>query len=96
MINLTAEFNAKSGSEQHLLSLLTALIEPSRNEPGCISYRLLQDSKVAGRFVFQEQFADQSAFDFHCQQPYFQHLISQLDGVLAEEPVITFFEEIEA
>lgn len=96
MINLTAEFNAKPGSEQQLLSLLTALIEPTRNEPGCISYRLLEDSKLAGRFVFQEQFADQAAFDFHCQQPYFQQLISQLDGVLTQEPVITFFEEIEA
>ncbi|MDA0127548.1 putative quinol monooxygenase [Vibrio sp. MarTm2] len=95
MIHLTATFDAKDGAEQDLQALLTALIEPTRNEPGCVSYRLFKDTNVAGRFVFQEQFADQEAFDFHSQQPYLQNLLGQLDGILKGEPVITFFEEIE-
>ncbi len=95
MINLTAEFVAKPGLEQELHALLTEMIKPTRSEQGCLSYRLLQDSNILGRFVFQEQFADQEAFDYHCQQPYFQNLISQLDAILNQEPVITFYQEID-
>tara|TARA_Y100001956_G_scaffold82217_1_gene102199 strand:+ start:3143 stop:3430 length:288 start_codon:yes stop_codon:yes gene_type:complete len=95
MINLTAAFHAKEDLEQELHLLLSAMIEPTRKEKGCLSYRLFKNADDAARFTFQEQFVDQQAFDFHCQQPYFQDLLKQLDGVLREEPVITFYEEVE-
>ena len=40
MICLTAEFIAQTGSENQLEQLLTSMLEPSRQEDGCISYQL--------------------------------------------------------
>ena len=58
MINLTATFHAKAGQESVLQSLLVGMLEPSQNEPGCLRYNLLKDSKNPAIFMFQEQFTD--------------------------------------
>lgn len=94
MINVTATFLAKQGQEKALETLLTGIIEPTRNEDGCLRYCLFQDEKQPQKFMFQEQFKDQAAFDFHGQQPHFQALIANLDGLLEAEPEIRFYQEL--
>ncbi|MEJ3674139.1 putative quinol monooxygenase [Vibrio vulnificus] len=95
MIHVTAAFVAQAGKETQLHSVLTAMLEPTRNEQGCLRYVLLKDKNDATKFLFQELFADQAAFDFHCDQPYFHALLAKLDGLLAQEPEIAFFESAE-
>ncbi|EPY1011566.1 putative quinol monooxygenase [Vibrio vulnificus] len=95
MIHVTAAFVAQAGKETQLQSVLTAMLEPTRNEQGCLRYELLKDKSDVTKFLFQELFADQAAFDFHCDQPYFHALLAKLDGLLAQEPEITFFESAE-
>lgn len=96
MINLTATFHAKAGQEQQLEALLVAMLAPTRKEPGNTRYCLFKDKDNAAIFTFQEQFSDQVAFDEHCKQPYFVELLASLDGLLEQEPTITFLEELSA
>ncbi|WP_159653453.1 putative quinol monooxygenase [Vibrio atypicus] len=96
MINLTATFHAKAGQEQQLESLLVAMLAPTRQEPGNTRYCLFKDKENAAIFTFQEQFSDQAAFDEHCKQPHFTQLLASLDGLLEQEPKITFLEELSA
>ncbi|TFH91171.1 putative quinol monooxygenase [Vibrio ouci] len=96
MINLTATFHAKTGQEQQLEELLVAMLAPTRQEPGNKRYCLFKNKDDAAIFTFQEQFADQIAFDEHCKQPYFIQLLASLDGLLDQEPKITFLEELSA
>lgn len=95
MINITATFHAKKGQEASLEALLSAMLTPTRNEPGCISYRLFKDQTKLNLFIFQEVFSDQQAFDDHCQQPHFITLLQQLEGLLEQEPEISFLLSIE-
>ncbi|MUK31542.1 antibiotic biosynthesis monooxygenase [Aliivibrio fischeri] len=96
MIHLTAQFCAKMGKEDALYQLLTAILAPTRNEKGCIRYCLFQDQSDSRKFLFQEQFSDKNAFDSHCKEAHFTDLIANLDGLLEEEPKITFYDAIEA
>jgi len=94
MINLTAKFHATAGQEASLEKLLVAMIAPTRSEPGCIKYTLLRDKANPSVFLFQEQFASQADFDFHCEQPYFKQLLEDLTGLLTTEPEIHFYSEL--
>jgi quinol monooxygenase YgiN len=96
MINLTATFHAKAGNEQKLEALLVAMLAPTHQESGNTRYCLFKDKENAAIFTFQEQFTDQAAFDEHCKQPYFIELLANLDGLLEQEPKITFLEELSA
>ncbi|AQS36137.1 hypothetical protein Sps_00948 [Shewanella psychrophila] len=95
MINITATFHAKKGQEASLEVLLSAMLTPTRNEAGCISYRLFKDQTKPNIFIFQEEFSGQQAFDDHCQQPHFITLLQQLEGLLEQEPKISFLTPIE-
>jgi quinol monooxygenase YgiN len=72
MILGIATIVAKAGKEQELLSALTALLDPTRKEPGCLSYILHQNLDNSGEFIMIEKFSDKSAFDYHCSQSYFE------------------------
>lgn len=96
MIHLTAAFTAQKGQEENLRKLLTDMLEPTRNESGNIRYSLFQETEDNTKFLFQEQFSDQQALDKHCQAPHFVSLLKNLEGVLAEEPNITFYNAVES
>ncbi|WP_045453656.1 putative quinol monooxygenase [Vibrio campbellii] len=94
MIHLTAAFHAKTDTITQLKQALEAMLEPTRNETGSLRYQLFQDKNDPSQFLFQEQFADQAAFDAHCNTAHFQSLLAEIDGLLVSEPTITFFNEI--
>jgi quinol monooxygenase YgiN len=53
---VVAVITARAGSEQQVQQALSALVEPTRSEPGCISYDLLvsaADPAVAGDHLAQ-------------------------------------------
>ena len=43
---VVAVITAKAGSEQQVQQALTALVEPTRSEPGCVSYYLFVSAAV--------------------------------------------------
>ncbi len=94
MIHLTATFHAQLGKEQQLKEVLTQALEPTRNEEGCVRYQLFQDKDNASHFVFQEQFKDQEAFEFHGKTEHFARLNNQIENLLECEPKLAFFNEL--
>ncbi|MGL4335804.1 MAG: putative quinol monooxygenase [Turicibacter sp.] len=94
MINLTAEFFAIDGCEKSLKDSLIKMIEPSRNESGCVSYCLYKNVKNTRVFTFHEQFKDQSSFELHCNSAHFKNMIKEVSSLIVDEPKITFLEEV--
>ena len=94
MINLTATFQAKPEHRDTLEVHLKAMLEPTRQEEGCIRYVLLNNNQQPNIFMFQEQFASQNAFDQHCSQPYFLNLLHNIEGLLEQEVEIQFYTEL--
>ncbi len=94
MIHLTATFHAQPGKEQQLKQVLSAALEPTRNEEGCVSYQLFQDKDDACHFMFKEHFKDQAAFDSHGKSEHFNCLIRDIEDLVACAPKLVFLNEI--
>jgi quinol monooxygenase YgiN len=75
-IVLNVHLTAAPGQEQTLEQQLRALVEPSRAEPGCISYELHRDPENPGKFMFQERFRGQAALDAHLATPHFRQFVA--------------------
>lgn len=71
-IVLNVHMQAAPGKGPELLQHLSALLAPTRKEPGCLEYALHTDPEDADRFMFYEVFRDQAALDAHIAAPYFQ------------------------
>ncbi|WP_104403071.1 putative quinol monooxygenase [Vibrio penaeicida] len=85
MIHLLACFKAKPGKETELQQMLSAMVEPTKAEPGCLRYELFEDNGEEGHFIFNECFVDQSAFEEHQATAHFAHLIENVNDLISEE-----------
>ena len=74
-IILNVHITAAPGKGPELLQRLSALLEPSRNEPGCVRYLLHTDPHDQDKLMFYEAFKDQVALDRHLAEPHFQAFV---------------------
>jgi len=72
---LNVHMEAVPGHEEELAAQLLALVQPTRNEPGCIAYELHRDPRNEGRFMFYEKFASEAALEAHRAAPHFQSFV---------------------
>ncbi|MDX6653968.1 MAG: hypothetical protein QOH18_678 [Solirubrobacterales bacterium] len=69
-----ARWTAKEGEEDAVAAALTGLIEPSRAEPGNLTYVVHRDPEDARRFVIYEGYVDADAYAAHADSDHFRRL----------------------
>ena len=79
-----AILEARPGAREALKTGLTALLAPTRAEPGCLDYVLFEDLERPGRFIMRESFTDEAAFQAHIATPHFQAFFARADTLLAQ------------
>jgi len=58
-------FIAKEGCEDKMKELLTAMVEPSKKEDGCLLYNIFQYENNPRKFMAVETWADEKSLDGH-------------------------------
>ncbi|MFZ3013771.1 MAG: putative quinol monooxygenase [Nitrospira sp.] len=81
---------AKANADQvaQVREILTALVDATRREPGCLSYELLQNHDDPTDFAFVERWASPEAEQAHFVTPHLLATLQKLTGLLASEPQI--------
>ena len=75
-IVVVAEFIAKDGQVQQLIDNLFALVEPTRQEAGCMRYELNQDLDNPRVITFIEKWYSRESLDEHIAQPYIENFFN--------------------
>ena len=86
-IIINAILQAKPGKEEELRSELVKVIEPSREEKGCIQYTLHEDTDKAGTFVFYEKWKSQKDVEAHIETPHYQQYRQQTELLIESRAV---------
>ena len=79
---------------ERLKELLTSLVEPTRQEPGCLYYELLQNQQDPKDFTFVEEWESQKHFNAHLASEHLKNAMNQLPGLVAGEPDIRCYDLI--
>lgn len=87
-MRIVARVSAKPDQVDAVREILLRLIQPSRDEPGCINYLLLQNEVDATDFTFVELWRDRAAFDAHLETPHFKAAAAGLLGRITAPPDI--------
>jgi quinol monooxygenase YgiN len=67
-----ARWTAEPGEEDAVAAALNALVEPSRVEPGNLSYVVHRDPEDPLRFVIYESYVDEAAYTAHAESEHFR------------------------
>ncbi len=70
LITVVAAMKAKPGKEAELRAAALALVEPTRNEKGCVQYDLHVHLTDPGSIVFYENWDTVEDLDHHGQTPH--------------------------
>lgn len=87
-LRVIARARAKIEHVAQVREILSALVDPTRRESGCLSYELLQNASDPTDFVFVEKWASAAAEQAHFATPHVSAALQQLVGLLAAEPEI--------
>jgi quinol monooxygenase YgiN len=90
--SLVGEAFAKSGRADELEKLLLALVAPTLQEKGCVSYRVHRDRSEPLRFVFYEAWATKQDLEAHLQMPYIQEFLAVHMEYLENPMQVTWLE----
>ena len=74
---------AVPGKEEQLKEVLTAMVEPTRKEPGCITYQLYSNDKN-DTFFFYELWETPAHLEAHTKTEHYLHLVKVREGLVAE------------
>ena len=72
MIYLIATLKIEPGSLPKFIDAAKTCIEATRQEPGCISYDLVQSQTDEDTLMFVERWENQEALDGHFNAPHFK------------------------
>ena len=87
-LNVVAVLKAKAGSEAVLQQALSALVEPTRAEAGCISYELFVSAVDPTTMITIELWRSQSDLDAHMQTPHIAQALHAAADALESPPAI--------
>jgi quinol monooxygenase YgiN len=87
-IRIVARVVANPDSADQVRSILSGLVEPTRNESGCISYELLQNRTDPTDFIFVEEWKSDAEVDAHLTTKHVRDALTKLPKLLSGEPDI--------
>lgn len=87
-IRVVARIMANSDSVDRVRSILSELVEATRNESGCISYELLQNRAEQTDFTFIEEWQSDAAIDAHLTAKHIGDALTKLAGLVSAAPDI--------
>ena len=87
-LHVVAVLPAKPGQEETVRAALTALVEPTRAEEGCLSYDLYESAAAPGTFVTVELWRGQADLDAHLKTPHVQQALGAAGDALDGPPAI--------
>lgn len=70
VVNVVAVITARPGCEEAVEGWLRGLLEPSRQDPGCLAYDLHRSLDEPGTFVFYEAWESREMLDAHLAAPH--------------------------
>lgn len=92
-ISVIATTRAKSGHEDAVRDGFASLLAPSRQEPGCLRYDVLEDAHYTGRFFTYEEWSSEEALHTHLHTN--KAALDKVKAMLAEDLRISVLKPLE-
>lgn len=91
-LRVVARLTANPDKVAELKSLLLSIIEPTRQEQGCIKYELLQNQVDPTDFTFVEEWESAALLEQHLASNHLQAAVQKLEGLAVAPPDIRRYE----
>ncbi|WP_196887419.1 putative quinol monooxygenase [Aureivirga sp. CE67] len=89
--NIVAVLNINPDSEKEFMRFAKEMIQKSREEEGCLMYKLFKGVESENEYIFYEKYQDEKSIEIHNTSEHFKAFISVIGPMLLKEPVIEIY-----
>ena len=93
-VHVIALFVAAPGKEEELEQTLTALVEPTRKEAGCIRYDLLRGFGSSAAFAFIEEWESAETLDAHSKSDHLKEAGTKVPALVGAPVSVERYRQI--
>jgi quinol monooxygenase YgiN len=90
VIVVIGRVSTDAGKRAELIDVAQKVASASREEPGCISYRIYEDTERANDFVFVEEWESEEALRRHFRTPHIGEFMQTIPGAFVAPPDVKF------
>jgi quinol monooxygenase YgiN len=90
MIVVVGRVQTNHDNRDELIRIGQRVAQASRQEAGCLGYRLYEDTESENAFVFIEEWADEAALQEHFATPHIAEFMGAFPATLTLEPDVQF------
>jgi quinol monooxygenase YgiN len=90
MIVVVGRVQTDPENRDALVRIGQAVAAASREEAGCISYRIYQDTELEHEFVFVEEWETSEALESHFATPHIREFMEAIPATLVSPPDVKF------
>ncbi len=88
---IIAQLAIKENKVEQFLMLARKMVEESKSELGCLTYRLHREDLNLNNFIIYERYANQEAVDVHNTSEHFMNFKSSIHSLLVKDIKIEIF-----
>src|ERR1700692_2758884 len=92
MIVVVGRVRTDAGKSESLVRIGQAVAAASREEPGCIGYRICEDTEDAKEFVFVEEWESDDALKQHFGTAHIAEFMRAIPSAVVSAPDVKFHE----
>ncbi len=90
MIVAVGRVRTDAAKREELVRVGQGVASASRNEAGCLGYRLYEDTERENEFVFVEEWESQEALEQHFATPHVREFMKAVPATLVAPPDVKF------
>jgi quinol monooxygenase YgiN len=90
MIVVVGRVSTDPAKRAQLIEVAQKVAAASREDAGCISYRVFEDTEQPNHFVFVEEWADEDALQQHFRTPHIAEFMQAIPGTIVAPPDVKF------
>ena len=90
MIVVVGRVKSDEGKRDELVRIGQAVAAASRDEDGCISYRVYEDTELTNEFVFVEEWESSEALQRHFATAHIAEFMRAIPATLVAPPDVKF------
>jgi quinol monooxygenase YgiN len=87
IVTVVAKVTAKRDAIETVKAELIKMLAPTRQEEGCMEYRLHQDNENPAVFIFYENWKNLTCLEQHMNSPHFQAYVAAVGDLVADKVV---------
>jgi quinol monooxygenase YgiN len=90
MIVVVGRVSTDPAKRAQLIGVAQKVASASREEAGCVSYRIFEDTERPNHFVFVEEWEGEEALQQHFRTPHIAEFMQAIPGTIVAPPDVKF------